>query len=782
MLHFTNMENLVIVESPSKTKKLAGFLGKDYNVLSSVGHVRDLPKSGLGVDVENDFEPEYIISPDKKDIVSKLKKAAKTADAIYLATDLDREGEAIAWHVACLMNGDKNLKPAGAKDMFDIADKIKNKKGESPKVYRVTFNSITKDDVLGAFDSPRKLDIDLINAQQGRRILDRLVGYRLSPLLWEKIRYGLSAGRVQSVAVRLIVEREREIEKFIKSPYFEIETELKPQAKPAASALKSSSSSFICKLVSINNKNISVKKKFDFFAGSYTASSTTISTEKEAKSIEKDLSKSQFYIKDVISKDIKSHPSPPFSTSTLQQSAASNLGYAPKRTMQLAQKLYESGHITYMRTDSSYINPDFVESSRKYIKKIFGEKYLVPHERYFKGKKNLRTQEAHEAIRPTDVNIREDGLAKSLTPQHKKLYDLIWRRTVATQMSYAVFESTKVIVSTKDDKYLFEANGSVVKFDGYLKVYSNKKKDDFLPKLEKGSDLNLLNVNLNAKEMSPPPRYNEASLVKELESFNIGRPSTYASIISTIQARGYVKKIEKSLSPTDNGLVVNDLLVRHFPQIVDVDFTADVEESLDLVALGELDWKKLVKDFYIPFAKLVDYKKKEIKKEDVVVMEKTDEVCPECKKANLIIKLGKYGKFLSCSNYPECKYARPIESTNSSDVDEDGNAIVVDIPELKNSCPECKGKLLVKEGRFGKFIACENYPKCKYTKPILNKIGMKCPDCGKEHDGEVVIKRTKKGRSFYGCSRYPQCKYTSWKKPEGDGGSDSHSTPGVKGL
>ncbi|PIR42141.1 DNA topoisomerase I, partial [candidate division WWE3 bacterium CG10_big_fil_rev_8_21_14_0_10_35_32] len=634
------MKNLVVVESPSKTKKLASFLGDQYTVVSSVGHIRDLPKSGLGVDVENKFEPEYVISSDKKDVVTDLKKQAKTSDAIYLATDLDREGEAIAWHVAHTINGDKDLKITETNLNYDIADKIKNKEGQSPKVYRVTFNSITKEAVLGAFEKPRKLDMNLINAQQGRRILDRLVGYRLSPLLWEKIRYGLSAGRVQSVAVRLVAEREMEIQKFEKNPYYEIKGEFSDKEK------------FIAPLVLIDGKSIYTRKKFDLFAGSYTTSLTSIDSEVSANKIKSDLESGSFIVSNVESKESKSHPSPPFTTSTLQQSAASNLGYAPKRTMQLAQKLYEAGYITYMRTDSTQITPDAVSDVRNFIKKSYPKEYILVHERFFKSKEKLKTQEAHEAIRPTDVKLESDDLPKSLTEQHKKLYDLIWRRTVATQMSSAVFANTKIFVEDSSHKYVFEAKGSVVIFDGYLKVYYNKKKDEILPALKVGQSIDLSKLLVELKEMSPPPRYNESSLVKELESFNIGRPSTYASIISTIQARGYVGKNERALFPTDNGLVVNDLLVKHFPQIVDIDFTAEMEEGLDTVALGELDWRKLIKDFYIPFDKLVALKKKEIKKEDIVVMEETDEMCPECKKNKLIIKLGKFGKFLSCSDYP----------------------------------------------------------------------------------------------------------------------------------
>lgn len=753
------MRNVVVVESPSKTKKLAAFLGKDYEVLSSVGHIRDLPKSGLGVDVENNFEPEYVLSPDKKDVIRDLKKSAKDADAIYLATDLDREGEAIAWHVAYLMNNEKY--PVDAEDKnanYQVASKVKNKEGKSPKVYRVTFNSITKEAVLEGFKGPRKLDVNLIDAQQGRRILDRLVGYKLSPLLWEKIRYGLSAGRVQSVAVRLIVEREREIKDFKKLPYYEIFGDF-----------KKGTDALLTKLIKIDDKSIYEKEKFKLFAGDYTASKTSLDEETKVKKALEEIKRGDFAVTQVESKDIKSHPSPPFATATLQQAASSNLGYSPARTMQMAQKLYEGGYITYMRTDSINLSAGTVSDIRKFIKKSYGDNYMLAHERHFKARKDARTQEAHEGIRPTDVGVRAEELPKSVNPQQRKLYELIWRRTIASQMAPAVFGNTKAHIENAkgDSRYTFEAKGSVVKFDGYLKVYSDKKKDEILPPIKEGDVVKLADAREELKEMAPPPRYNESSLVRELESFNIGRPSTYASIISTVQTRGYVKKIEKSLYPTDNGFVVNDLLVKHFPQIVDVDFTADMEEGLDEVAEGQLDWRRLLSDFYKPFESLVAAKRKEIKKEDVVNMEKTDEVCPECGKGHLLVKLGKFGKFLSCDQYPECKFARPIETeeTAARESENEEAGVSEEIPDLKEKCPECGGQLTIKEGRFGKFIACENYPKCKFTKAILKKTGIKCPKCGEKEGGEVVMKRTKRQKIFFGCSRYPTCDFASWTKP-----------------
>lgn len=750
------MKNLVIVESPAKTKKIGAFLGDEYVVLSSKGHIRDLPKSSLGVDTEKNYEPEYVISKERDDIVKELKKAAKNSEAIYLAPDLDREGEAIAWHLGYILNNDKPLKESAGKDNFEVADKIKNKEGKNPKVYRVVFNSITKEEVQKAFLSPRKLNYDLIDAQQARRVLDRLVGYKLSPLLWEKIRYGLSAGRVQSVAVRFVVEREREIKNFAQNPYFEIEGDFYLNKKDKLYA----------KLIKIGGKNIYIKKKYQLFAGEYTTSMTSIESEKEAVKHQKKINSENFKVSKVDVKQTQSHPSAPFTTSTLQQSSSSTLGYAPNRTMQLAQKLYEGGFITYMRTDSVNITETEIQKIRKNIKGKYGDNYLSTEIKRYAVAKEAKTQEAHEAIRPTDITKLSDELPKSLTEQHKKLYDLIWRRTMATQMSPAIYENTKVIIENEGDpKYTFESKGVRQIFDGFTKVYHSNRKDDLLPEVKDQSPIIEQVINIIPNQITPPPRYNESSLVKALESFGIGRPSTYASIVGTIQSRGYVIKKEKNLIPTDNGYVVNDLLVNHFPNIVDVKFTAGMEKSLDEVAIGEKDWRKLIGDFYKPFEKQVIVKKKEIKKEDLVVMEQTTTECPECHEGHLQIKLGKFGKFYSCDRYPECKYAQPIEDENMSDEEKaEQEKMGSEIKDKK--CPDCGGELKIKQGRYGKFIACENYPKCKYTQQIQNKIGMKCPKCGKEHDGEVIVKKTKKGRLFYGCNRYPDCDFASWKKPD----------------
>ncbi len=750
------MKNLVIVESPAKTKKIASFLGDEYEVMSSIGHIRDLPKSKLGVDLEHNFDPQYEISKEKTDVVKALQKSAKDADNIYLAPDLDREGEAIAWHLGFLLNKESPLKQVDSKTNYEIADKLKGK----TKVYRVVFNSITKEEVLNGFKNPRKLNYDLVDAQQARRVLDRLVGYKLSPLLWEKIRYGLSAGRVQSVAVRFVIEREREIKNFESNPFFELEGDFDVSKKEKLFA----------KLIKINDKTIYTKKKYQLFAGEYTTALTSIDTEKKAKEYLEQIEKSKFAISNVEVKRTESHPSPPFTTSTLQQSASSTLGYSPSRTMQLAQKLYEAGLITYMRTDSVYIIPKEVENIRKHIKKEFGKEYLSEKERYYKAAKEAKTQEAHEAIRPTNVEV--DAIPKTLTEQHKKLYDLIRNRSIATQMSPAVYENTKVYIENEDAKnsaakiqlYTFEAKGQVQIFDGFTKVYHSGRKDEIIPKVVNGAAITSQEVKLVANAINPPPRYNESSLVKALESFGIGRPSTYASIVSTIQTRGYIVKKEKALCPTDNGYVVNDLLVNHFKQIVDVGFTAELEEKLDDVALGQEDWRKIIGDFYWPFERLIAEKRKELKKEDLVVIEQTDEKCPECADGKLMIKLGKFGKFLSCNRYPDCKYAKPMENTDQTDEEkEEERKINEEIADKK--CPECSGVLKIKQGRYGKFVACENYPTCKYTQQIEKKIGMKCPKCGEDAGGEVIAKKTKKGRLFYACNRYPACDFASWKKP-----------------
>ncbi len=697
------MKNLVVVESPAKTRTLKKYLGEDFEIKASLGHIKDLPKSELGVDVEKDFAPQYEVAPKKKKVVSELKAAAKKADQVFLATDPDREGEAIAQHVYEV-----------------ISAKRKDQKSK-----RVVFHEITEDAVKAAFANPRGIDANLVDAQKARRVLDRLVGYKLSPLLWKKIRYGLSAGRVQSVAVRLIVDRERERDAFKPDEYWKVEAELKSQRSP-------NTQTFPALLTKKDDKKLEIKNK------------------KQTDSILKDLKKANYIVKEIKTEEKKRYPAPPFTTSTLQQTAFNTCGFSSKRTMRIAQALYERGLITYHRTDSTRLASSAVSQIRKLIAKEFGTKYLPAGAKVYKTKAKV-AQEAHEAIRVTDVGRKQAGERDGI-----KLYDLIWRRTVACQMNPAVFDQQTVDVAAKN--YLFRAIGSVLKFDGFLKVYSGKvgEKDIRLPQLTEGEELTLVKLTPSQHFTQPPNRYTEATLIKELEKNGIGRPSTYAPTISTIQSRGYVSKEGRALKPEDVGLVVNDLLVEHFPEIVDLKFTARMEEDLDEIADGKREWVPVIREFYEPFEKKLETKTKELKKKDFTTLEKTSEKCPECKKP-LVVKLGKYGKFLSCSGFPKCKYGRPYE-----DKDEDGKPDKADKSQLKGECPECGGELVLKEGKFGKFISCSKYPECKFTKQYLDKIGMKCPEC---KQGEVIIKRSRKGKTFYGCSRYPKCKWASWKDP-----------------
>jgi len=708
------MKNLVIVESPAKTKTLEKYLGKDFKVVASLGHIKDLPKSKLGVDTEKDFEPQYEVASKKKRVVADLKAAAKKVDQIFLATDPDREGEAIAQHVYEVISA--------------------SAKGGS-KFKRVVFNEITKEAVKAAFEKPRKVDVDLVDAQKARRVLDRLVGYKLSPLLWKKIRYGLSAGRVQSVAVRIIVEREREREAFKPDEYWKIEALLQKCVAAESYSAKNGRIKDAQLQALLTKKD---EKKFE------------VKTKKQADTVLKDLEKVDYIVKEIKTAEKKRSPGPPFKTSTLQQTAFNAFGFSSKRTMRAAQSLYEQGLITYHRTDSTNLASSALSQIRKLIAKEFGEKYLPPGPKFYKTKAKV-AQEAHEAIRPTAVAKKGVGLGGD----GGKLYELIWKRTIACQMNPAVFDQQTVDVSAK--AYLFRATGQVMKFDGFLKAYSGSfgEKDTELPKLTEGEKLELFKLNPSQHFTQPPARYTEATLIKELEKHGIGRPSTYAPTISTIQNRGYVSKDGRALVPQDVGMVVNDLLVLHFPEIVDLQFTAEMEDDLDEIAAGKKKWVPIIKEFYKPFEKKLETKTEELKKQDFTTLEKTKEKCPECKKL-LIVKLGKYGKFLSCSGFPKCKYGRPYE-----DKDADGQPDEADKSQLKGKCPDCKGELVLKEGRFGKFIACSNYPKCKFTKTYLDKIGMACPECKK---GEVVVKKAKRG-IFYGCSNYPKCKFASWKDP-----------------
>ncbi|HLC43686.1 MAG TPA: type I DNA topoisomerase [Patescibacteria group bacterium] len=710
--------NLVIVESPAKAKTIEKYLGSDFKVMASFGHVRDLPQKSLGIDLEKNYEPEYEILPKAKKTISTLKAIAAKSNLIYLATDLDREGEAISWHLVQALNLSKKT-----------------------NVKRIIFHEITKSAVENAVKNPRSLNIDLVDAQQARRVLDRLVGYKLSPLLWKKVKKGLSAGRVQSVAVRLVVEKEREIEGFKPVEFWVLGVKL---------SQKNDKLVFPAYLVEMAGKSVT---KYD------------IKTKTAANKISGELDTASYTVLDVKHEDSLRSPAAPFTTSTLQMEASRKLGYSPKQTMVLAQHLYEAGHITYMRTDSINLSAEAVSAIKKMVSKKYGEKYLSPSARIY-ATKTKHAQEAHEAIRPTHF----DQLEVSVDRRGQKLYELIWKRTVATQMASAIFDVLTVRIGANDKKYIFLAKGEAVKFDGFTKVYTESQDDVVevaiakIPELRKDEVLNYVDKIEEQKFTEPPKRYSEATLVKKLESLGIGRPSTYAPTLETIQQRGYVELSQKRFQPTDIGSIVTDLLVKHFQSIVDYQFTADMEDKFDEVAEGKLKWQKIIDDFYQPFAKILTVKNKELEKSEIMPVEKTGEKCPECG-SELVIRYGRYGKFIACSNYPKCKYSRPLETT----VEEKGSEVVTEsggTESLKEAeaekCEKCGGKMILKEGRFGKFLACANYPKCKNTKAIVGKTGIKCPTCDK---GEVIERRTRKGRTFWGCSKYPKCDYATWENP-----------------
>lgn len=703
--------NLVIVESPAKAKTIEKYLGKDYKVLASFGHVRDLPQKKLGIDTKNNFEPEYEIPTKAKKVISEIKAANKNAQLLYLATDLDREGEAISWHLV----------------------KALNIKEDSPNIKRIVFNEITKSAIENAVKNPRSIDMNLVDAQQARRVLDRLVGYKLSPLLWKKVKSGLSAGRVQSVAVRLVVEREREIEKFKPEEFWILGANLSKQKEEKT---------FKAFLSEINGKPVN---KFE------------INSNEKADKVEKDLEGAAYKVLHITKKESVRKPSAPFTTSTLQMEASRKLGYSAKQTMMLAQKLYEAGRITYMRTDSTNLSQEAVSAIRDIIKTEYGEKYLPENAQAYQTK-TKRAQEAHEAIRPSHVDRKE----VSEDSREQRLYDLIWKRTVASQMKEALFDVTTISVeAAAKEKFLFVAKGEGLRFDGFIRVYTEGRDEEIeeiennIPALKVGENLDFHDLIKEQKFTEPPKRYTEAMLVKKLESLGIGRPSTYAPTLSTIQDRGYVVLEDKRFSPTDIAKIVNDLLVDHFSDIVDYEFTAKMEDKLDDIADGERKWVPVIEEFYTPFEKNLSLKNKEINKDDIIKPEITEEKCPECGKP-LLIRLGRFGKFMACSGYPECKYSRPLESKAEE------KEMKELVKESGEKCEKCGGKMVLKEGRFGKFLACENYPKCKNTKAIVQSTGMKCPECG---EGDVVTKRTKKGRTFWGCSRYPDCKYATWENP-----------------
>lgn len=709
----TGPTKLVIVESPTKAKTLSKFLGKDYTVDASMGHIRDLPKKKLGVDVEHNFEPEYEIPSKAKKTISALKAELPNATEIVLATDPDREGEAIAWHLKEILS--------------------KSKDAKNVPFSRVVFHEITKEAVNEAFEHASDIDLNMVDAQQARRVLDRLVGYNLSPLLWKKVRYGLSAGRVQSVAVRLIVERERERMAFKADEYWTIDGMFTSAKKEE----------FKASLEKIEGKK------------------AEITNEKSAKEIEEALKDDLFNVTSVKKTQRKRAAYPPYKTSTLQQAAANAFGYSAKRTMSAAQKLFEHGFITYHRTDSTNLSNQFIDAVRAKIKKDLGAKYL-PEKPIFYASKSKNAQEAHEAIRPTDLNATVAELKKKkLSTEAQKVYSLILKRAIECQTMPAVYDQTTILINSAKG-YEFKATGSIVIFDGWLAVgkliglKSDSNGMTYLPEIEENSQVTLNTLESVQHFTQPPARYSDATLIKALEEQGIGRPSTYAPTISTIIARGYVGREGRYFVPNDVSYVVTDLLVEHFPNVVGYEFTANMEDDLDEIAAGNKKWVPVVKEFYDPFKKTVDAKDKELHKADVTNLGQSDEKCPDCGKP-LNIKLGKYGKFLSCSGFPKCEYAKPLKEDIPTD--EEGN----EITEF-GKCENCEdGVMILKKGRFGKFLACSNYPKCKTTKPYLEKIGVPCPEC---ENGELIVKKAK-GRTFYGCSNYPECKYSTWKKPEG---------------
>ncbi len=689
------MTNLVIVESPTKARTLSKFLGKNYRIEASMGHIRDLPKAEIGVNEET-FEPKYIIPRDKKKKVNELKKLAEDAQILYLATDPDREGEAIAWHLAALMQEkSKSHKP--------VEDQV---------IKRVEFHEITKDAINSAFEHPREINLQLVDAQQARRVLDRLVGYKLSPLLWKKIKRGLSAGRVQSVALRLIVEREREIEAFKAEEYWSIDVTLASKLRSVEASL------FVAQLVSVNGDK------------------AIINNEALAKEIVGKLEVSDYTIQSITKKEVKRSPAPPFTTSTLQQVSGNKLGMSAKKTMMIAQNLYEQGFITYMRTDSVNLSTQALGMAREYIPQVLGAEYLPPQARFYKSK-SKNAQEAHEAIRPTDLKTTPEKLnGDNFTRDHKRLYDLIFKRMVASQVNDAVFDQTSVDVSAspqssdissqpaedgklKAESFGLRATGSQLKFPGWLKVYGiereeveeeksdkeeekSKAENQKIPDLSEDEALDQKGISPLQHFTQPPPRYTEASLVKKLEELGIGRPSTYAPILSTIQDRYYVERNERKFSPTSLGLTVNDFLMKYFPDVFDYQFTAQMEDSLDDISRGEKEWKATVGTYFKPLA----------------------------------AKLGT--------------------------VEETSEKVQLEVEMVDKNCPECGKQLLVRTGKFGKFLACSGFPDCKHTERIEEMIEAKCPLDG----GDVVVRKTKKGKTFFGCKNWPKCTYASWTKPK----------------
>ncbi|WP_220981525.1 type I DNA topoisomerase [Helicobacter pylori] len=697
------MKHLIIVESPAKAKTIKNFLDKNYEVIASKGHVRDLSKFALGIKIdETGFTPNYVVDKDHKELVKQIIELSKKASTTYIATDEDREGEAIGYHVACLIGGKLESYP------------------------RIVFHEITQNAILNALKTPRQIDMSKVNAQQARRFLDRIVGFKLSSLISSKITKGLSAGRVQSAALKLVIDKEREIKAFKPLTYFTLDAYFEPHLE--------------AQLISYKGNKLKAQELIDG---------------KKVQEIKNELEKESYTISSIIKKSKKSPTPPPFMTSTLQQSASSLLGFSPTKTMSIAQKLYEGvatpqgvmGVITYMRTDSLNIAKEALEEARNKILKDYGKDYLPPKAKVYSSK-NKNAQEAHEAIRPTSIVLEPNALKDYLKPEELKLYTLIYKRFLASQMQDALFESQSVVVAC--EKGEFKANGRKLLFDGYYKILGNDDKDKLLPNLKENDPIKLEKLESNAHVTEPPARYSEASLIKVLESLGIGRPSTYAPTISLLQNRDYIKVEKKQISALESAFKVMEILEKHFEEIVDSKFSASLEEELDNIAQNKADYQQVLKDFYYPFMDKIEAGKKNIISQKV--HEKTGQSCPKCG-GELVKKNSRYGEFIACNNYPKCKYVKQTENAN------DG--------AKQESCEKCGGEMVQKFSKNGAFLACNNYPECKNTKslkntPNANEIieGVKCPECG----GDIALKRSKKG-SFYGCNNYPKCNFLSNHKP-----------------
>ncbi|GAA7961056.1 type I DNA topoisomerase [Helicobacter pylori] len=697
------MKHLIIVESPAKAKTIKNFLDKNYEVIASKGHVRDLSKFALGIKIdETGFTPNYVVDKDHKELVKQIIELSKKASTTYIATDEDREGEAIGYHVACLIGGKLESYP------------------------RIVFHEITQNAILNALKTPRQIDMSKVNAQQARRFLDRIVGFKLSSLISSKITKGLSAGRVQSAALKLVIDREREIKAFKPLTYFTLDAYFEPHLE--------------AQLISYKGNKLKAQELID---------------EQKAQEIKNELEKESYTISSIIKKSKKSPTPPPFMTSTLQQSASSLLGFSPTKTMSIAQKLYEGvatpqgvmGVITYMRTDSLNIAKEALEEARNKILKDYGKDYLPPKAKVYSSK-NKNAQEAHEAIRPTSIVLEPNALKDYLKPEELKLYTLIYKRFLASQMQDALFESQSVVVAC--EKGEFKASGRKLLFDGYYKILGNDDKDKLLPNLKENDPIKLEKLESNAHVTEPPARYSEASLIKVLESLGIGRPSTYAPTISLLQNRDYIKVEKKQISALESAFKVIEILEKHFEEIVDSKFSASLEEELDNIAQNKADYQQVLKDFYYPFMDKIEAGKKNIISQKV--HEKTGQSCPKCG-GELVKKNSRYGEFIACNNYPKCKYVKQTENAN------DGSK--------QELCEKCGGEMVQKFSRNGAFLACNNYPECKNTKslkntPNTNEIieGVKCPECG----GDIALKRSRKG-SFYGCNNYPKCNFLSNHKP-----------------